>query len=108
MLRPYMSCASAQFRAWRSTGASMDDHVFERRYVCLQEDEDADERGEREAVQENVAENVAFVAVPLRCGAGNDDTLGVDHLAHDAAGAVGRAHQHGRNSNLIRGNTLEA
>ena len=59
----------------------------------MQEYEDADEGGEGEAVEKNVAEDVAFVAVPLGRGAGDDDALGVDHFAHDAAGAVGRAYQ---------------
>ena len=89
-------------------GASVDDHFRERNYVGLQEDENSDERSERDAVEKNVPEDVAFVAVPLGCGAGDNDALGVDHFAHHAAAAVGCTHQHGRNADLVRGDALKA
>ena len=38
--------------------------------------------------KKNVAEDVAFVAVPIRRGAGDDDALRIDHFAHDAAGEL--------------------
>ena len=42
--------------------------------------------------EEDVAEDFVLVAVVVRGGAGDDDALRVDHLSHDAAGAVGRRH----------------
>ena len=55
-------------------------------------DEEADEGGEGEAVKENVAQDMAFVAVPLGGGAGDDDALGINHLAHHAATTVRGGH----------------
>ena len=46
-----------------------------------------------QAVPEDEAQDRPFLAVLLRRGGGDDDALGVDHLAHDAAGAVGRRQQ---------------
>ena len=63
---------------------------------------------ERQAVEEHKAQDVAFVSVPLGRRAGDHDALGVDHLAHDAAATVGRRHQAGRYSYLLRGNFLQA
>ena len=44
----------------------------------------------------------------LRRGAGDDDALRVDHLAHDAARAVGRGHQHRAEAELLGGDPLQA
>ncbi len=68
----------------------------------------AHQRGQREAVEEHVAQDVAFVAVPLRGRRRDDDALRVDHLAHDAAGAVGRGHQHRREAELLGRDLLQA
>lgn len=86
----------------------MNDHVAERSHVSLQEDEHAHEHCQRDAVEENVAENVAFAAVPIGCGAGDDDALGIDHFAHDSAGAVGSGHEDGGDVGLLCGYFLEA
>src|SRR4030095_7054820 len=57
--------------------------------IGLKEDEDADRGGERDAVPEDVAQDLAFVALLAGGDACHDDALGVDHLSHDAAAAVG-------------------
>ena len=62
-----------------------DDHLGEGEEGGLEVDEEADEGGEGEAVEEDGAEDVAFFAVGTGGGAGDDDALGVDHFAHDAA-----------------------
>ena len=63
--------------------ALMHDHA--REDVSLQHHEDADEAGERDRVEEDVAQDRAFMAEPVGRRRGHDDRLGVDHLAHDAA-----------------------
>ena len=92
MLRPYMACEGVESCAQRAISESVDDHVLEGHYIRLKENQNANEGSERDAVKENVTKNVAFVAVPLRRGAGHDDALRVDHFSHHAAGAVRRAH----------------
>ena len=53
------------------------------------EDLDAHQTRQRETVPEHVAQDIAHLTVLPRGHAGHDDALGVDHLAHDAPGAVG-------------------
>src|SRR5262249_26133321 len=79
------------------------DHAREWEEVGREEYEQADQDGEGEAVKEDVAQNAPFLAVPARRGAGDDDALGVDHLAHHAAGAVGGGHQHRTQAELEGG-----
>ena len=67
----------------------MCDEIGENRDVGEEGDGDSGEGGERERVEEDEAEDRAFLAVALRGGAGDDDAGGGDHLAHDAAGCVG-------------------
>ena len=62
------------------------DEVAERLDVSEQVDDYAGHRGEAETVPEDEAQNRSFLPVLLGCGAGDDDALGVDHFAHDAAG----------------------
>ena len=47
---------------------------------------ETDQAGERYAVEEDEAEDVAFAAVTFGGCGGDDDTLWSDHLAHDASG----------------------
>ena len=65
---------------------------------------------------EDRLEDVGFAAKLMRCRGGDADTLCVDHFAHDAAGAVGRANEHlglalGKLSELVNAvgnNSLQA
>ena len=50
--------------------------------------------GQDDAVPDDRLEDVGLLAELMRGGRGHADALGVDHLAHDAAGAVGGADQH--------------
>ena len=77
-------------------------------HVHLEANQYAHQEGQRYAVPEDVAQDIAFMSVPFRCGAGHDDTLGVDHLPHHAARTVGRPHQHRRDADLLCGNFLQA
>ena len=70
-------------------------------------DQHADQGGQREAVKENVTEDRAFVPVPVRRGARDDDALRVHHFAHHAPGAVGRGHEHGADAGAVGGNGLQ-
>ena len=65
----------------------------ERVDVGLQHHQAAHQHREHDAVEEHIAQDVAFVAVPAGRGGGHDDGLRVDHLAHHAARTVGRCHQ---------------
>jgi len=47
------------------------------------------------------------VAVPVGRGAGDDNALRADHLAHDAAARVGRAHEDRADANLLGGDLLQ-
>jgi polyisoprenoid-binding protein YceI/phage terminase small subunit len=62
--------------------------------VLLEHDQNADERREGEAMKEHESENPPLVSRPPRRRAGDTNALGIDHLAHHAARAVGRRHQH--------------
>ena len=64
--------------------------------------------GKRNAVEEDVTEDAAFVTVPVRSCAGDDDALRVHHLAHHAAGTVRRRHQNRAKLRLLRRNPLQA
>src|SRR5688572_14976339 len=89
-------------------GGHWQDHGGEGGNVGLEGDENADERGQDDAVDENIAEDLAFLAVVIRRGAGDDDALGIDHLAHDAAGTVRGAHEDGADTGLFGGDFLQA
>src|SRR5580700_7030165 len=57
---------------------------------------------------EDEAEDGAFLADLVGGGGGYADGLGVDHFAHDAAGAVGGAHEDGAEVELLGGDFLQA
>ena len=76
--------------------------------IRLCEHQQTHQTRQREAVPEDVAKNVALVTVPSRRRARDDDALRVDHLAHDAAGAVGGGHEHGTQVELFGSDALQA
>lgn len=80
--------------------------LCEREYVGLQKHQDTYQAGQCDAVEENVPQNVSLMPVPFRGRAGDDDALGINHLAHDAAAAIRGGHQIGREANLRCGNFL--
>src|SRR5262245_43774722 len=62
--------------------------------VGLKQRQDADDGGEDDAMPDDRFEDVRLLANLVGGGGGHADTLGVDHLAHDAASAVGGADQY--------------
>ena len=56
---------------------------------------------------EDEAQDAALVAEPSGRGAGDDDALRVDHLAHHAAGAVRGGHEHRAHADLLSGDGLQ-
>ena len=76
--------------------------------VGVEHDDDADDGGQGYRVPEDEAEDGAFLADLVGGGRGDADGLGVDHFAHDAAGAVGGAHEDGAEVELLRGDFLQA
>src|SRR6516165_7489908 len=78
----------------RGTPSSMDDELCERINVSLEKDQDPDQASQGNTMPENVAQNATFVSIPFRGGAGDDDTLRIDHLAHDATTTVCGGHKH--------------
>src|SRR5580704_10405586 len=60
--------------------------------IRVEHNDDADNRPECDGMPHDEAEDYAFVAHLFRGGCGYGNGLRVDHLAHDAAGAVRRAH----------------
>jgi len=76
--------------------------------VGVEHDDDADDRGQGDGVPEDEAEDGAFLADLVGGGGGDADGLGVDHFAHDAAGAVGGTHQDGAEVELLGGDFLQA
>ncbi len=76
--------------------------------VGVEHDDYADDGGERDGVPEDEAEDGAFLADLVGGGGGDADGLGVDHFAHDAAGAVGGAHEDGAEVELLGGDFLQA
>src|SRR6516165_5498605 len=53
----------------------------ERRHVGHQEDQYADQTRQRNAVEEDIAQDVSFAAIPLCGSRSHHDALRVDHLA---------------------------
>src|SRR5712664_1268005 len=75
--------------------------------VGVHHDDDADDSRKGHGVPENKAEDGAFVANLVGGGGGDADGLSVNHFAHDAAGAIGGAHQNGAKVELLRGDLLQ-
>ena len=76
--------------------------------VGVEHDDYADDGGQGHGVPEDEAEDGAFLADLVGGGGGDADGLGVDHFAHDAAGAVGGAHEDGAEIELLGGDFLQA
>ncbi len=76
--------------------------------IGVEHDDDADDRGQGDRVPEDETEDGAFLADLVGGGGGDADGLGVDHFAHDAAGAVGGAHENRAEVELLGGDFLQA
>ena len=61
------------------------DHQREREHIGLQRHQHADQTGQCDRVEEDIAQDVAFMVEPARRGRGDDDRLCIDHLAHHPA-----------------------
>src|SRR5215207_3035194 len=64
--------------------------------------------GQGDGVEEDVAQDVALLALLAGGDAADDDALGVDHLAHHPARAVGGGGPDRRDADLAGGDLLEA
>ena len=53
--------------------------------VRHQKDEDADQRSQRDAVPENVAQDFTLMPIQLCRSTSDNNALRIDHLAHHAA-----------------------
>lgn len=58
--------------------------------------------------EKNIAQNVAFMAVPLGRGRSYHDGLSIDQLTHHAADPVGCGHQDWRQTQLLGSGFLQA
>src|SRR5215213_447143 len=87
-------------------GTESGHHPWE--HVGLGEDEEADQAGQGDGVEEEVAQDVALLALLAGGDAADDDALGVDHLAHHPARAVGGGGQDRGDADLASGDLLEA
>ena len=68
----------------------------------------ANQYSEGKTVKECEPQNAPLMPVPFRGCGSDDDALGVDHLAHDAARAVGSRHQDRIDVQLLGTDTLKA
>src|SRR5271157_1475036 len=100
-------CLRTTFRAYPAS-ALLQYEVRERSNVSHEKHHNPHQTSQRNAVEEDVTQNVTFVSIPLGSGTGDDNALRVNHLAHDAAGTVGRGHENGRNAHLLGRNLLQA
>src|SRR5438094_4616021 len=81
--------------------------------VRLQKGDHADDRGACDRIPEHRAEDRPqrvgpLLRVVVACGTGNHDRLGIDHLAHDAAGRVGGDDEDFVQMQLLRRDSLQA
>ena len=70
-------------------------HRIEWHNAGLEKNKNPHQHRQREAVEKNIAQNAAFLAIPVRGRARDHDALGIHHFAHDAAGTVRRRHENG-------------
>src|SRR5262249_48851777 len=61
--------------------------------VRRDKDQDTHQKGQDQSVEENEAQDGPLLAMLPGRGGGPHDALGIDHLAHDPAGAVGGGQQ---------------
>ncbi len=86
--RQFVSSCHAQPRRGLIYLPLLADKVGKRGNVRLQENDKADQARQRDTVPENVTQDLTLVSIPFGGCTGHHDALGIDHLAHDAAGAV--------------------
>jgi hypothetical protein len=85
-LRRTQGKSCTQRRSGQKAPAPSVHHAGKRWHIGLQHHQPADKAGKRDGMPEHEAQDRAFVAKPVCRGRGHDNRLGVDHLAHDAAG----------------------
>ena len=73
----------------------------------LQEPKQPHQYGQDNTVEENPPENLSLTPALASGYAGYHDALGVDHLSHDAAGAVGGGSEDRVDAQLVRGDLLQ-
>src|SRR5579883_1843400 len=66
----------------------------EREHIGLQQRQQAHNDCKQNAVPQHCFENIRLFAELIGCRGCHDDALGINHLAHDAASAVGSANEH--------------
>src|SRR5439155_79662 len=78
-----------------------------RQHVGVHHHDDSDDGCKRHGVPENEAEDGAFVANLIGRRGSDANRLRIDHLAHNATGAVRAAHENGAQMELLRGDFLQ-
>src|SRR5438876_893143 len=78
-----------------------------RQHVGVHHHDDSDDGCKRHGVPENEAEDGAFVANLIGRRGSDANRLRIDHLAHNATGAVRAAHEYGAQMELLRGDFLQ-
>jgi len=76
--------------------------------ISQQHDEKSDERAESEATREKITKQSSFLTGATGRSRGDDESWRGDHLAHDAAHSIRRAHENGRYANLPGCDRLQA
>src|SRR5215472_10447969 len=76
--------------------------------VRIEVHDQADHGREGDGMGENLAEDVAFLALLADGRAGDHDGLGGDHFAHDSAGGIGGGHEDVAEAEAAGGDLLEA
>src|SRR5664279_1042302 len=104
--REFNHCLRTTFRAYPAP-ALLQYEVRERSNISHEKHHNPHQTRQRDAVEKDIAQNVALVPIPLGSGTGDDNALRVNHLAHDAAGTVGGRHENRRNAHLLGRNLLQ-
>jgi hypothetical protein len=102
-----LSCRGRLRLSWSANNADLALRHHSRERIRLRQHDQSDQDGQRQAVQENIAQDGAFFALLAGGGTGHDDALGIDHFAHHAPGAVGRCGQNRGDSDLLRRELLK-
>ena len=79
-----------------------------RENIGIQHDNDRDDRAQSDRMPDHETEDGPFIAHLCGSCCSNRDRLRVDHFAHYPAGAIGRAHQHRIDPELLRRDPLQA
>src|ERR1035437_7141495 len=102
-----VSAAPRDGKRWVSVHLSAHDQMAEWGNVCLEEDQQAHERCQDDAVNDDVAQDTALVPIPISGGAGHYNALRIQHLAHHTARTVGGDHKDWTESRLLSGDLLQ-